>query len=95
MKESAIEQYLVRKVKAHGGLCYKFVSPNNTGVPDRLIITPTGKVIFVELKTDAGRLSKMQQWQIGQMQMRGADVRVLRGMDAVKAFVGEVFDDAV
>ena len=49
MKESYIESYLVRKVKEHGGLCYKFVSPGNPGVPDRLIITPTGKTIFVEL----------------------------------------------
>ena len=52
MKESYIESYLVRKVKEHGGLCYKFVSPGNPGVPDRLIITPTGKTIFVELKTE-------------------------------------------
>ena len=35
MRESSIESYLVRKVKEHGGLCYKFVSPGNPGVPDR------------------------------------------------------------
>lgn len=63
MKESYIESYLVRKVKEHGGLCYKFVSPGNPGVPDRLIITPTGKTIFVELKTEVGRLAKVQKWQ--------------------------------
>ena len=40
MRESSIESYLVRKVKEHGGLCYKFVSPGNPGVPDRIIITP-------------------------------------------------------
>ena len=61
MKESYIESYLVRKVKEHGGLCYKFVSPGNPGVPDRLIITPTGKTIFVELKTEVGRL----RWRNG------------------------------
>ena len=59
MKESYIESYLVRKVKEHGGLCYKFVSPGNPGVPDRLIITPTGKTIFVSLinisSADSGR----------------------------------------
>ena len=77
MKESYIESYLVRKVKEHGGLCYKFVSPGNPGVPDRLIITPTGKTIFVELKTEVGK--------------RGADCRVLFGMDAVKDFLREVF----
>ena len=51
MKESYIESYLVRKVKEHGGLRYKCVSPGNPGVPDRLINTPTGKTIVADLKT--------------------------------------------
>lgn len=54
MRESSIESYLVRKVKEHGGLCYKFVSPGNPGVPDRIIITPTGKTVYVELKPRLG-----------------------------------------
>ena len=40
VKESQIESYMVRKVKEHGGLCFKFVSPGNPGVPDRIVITP-------------------------------------------------------
>ena len=91
MKESYIESYLVRKVKEHGGLCYKFVSPGNPGVPDRLIITPTGKTIFVELKTEVGRLAKVQKWQRSEMEKRGADCRVLFGMDAVKDLLREDF----
>ena len=50
MTEKNIEQYLVRKVRETGGKAYKFVSPGNAGVPDRLLILPSGKVIFVELK---------------------------------------------
>ena len=57
MKESYIESYLVRKVKEHGGLCYKFVSPGYRGVSDRLIFTPTVKTIFVELISEVGRLA--------------------------------------
>ena len=77
MRESSIESYLVRKVKEHGGLCYKFVSPGNPGVPDRIVITPTGKTVYVELKTEIGRLAKMQKWQRSELEKRGADVRVL------------------
>ena len=95
MRESRIESYLVRKVKEHGGLCYKFVSPGNPGVPDRIIITPAGKTIYVELKTETGKLARMQKWQRGEMEKRGADVQVLYGMDAVKEFLREVFIDAV
>ena len=66
MKESQIEAKLVRMVREHGGLCYKFVSPNNPGVPDRIIITPDGRTVYVELKTEVGRLANIQQWQISE-----------------------------
>lgn len=90
MKEAAIEAKLARMVRERGGLCYKFVSPNQPGVPDRIIITPEGRVVFVELKTEIGRLAKLQKWQIGEMQKRNADVRVARGLEEVKALVEEV-----
>lgn len=95
MRESSIESYLVRGVKERGGLCYKFVSPGNPGAPDRIVITPSGRIIFVELKTEVGRLAKIQKWQRREMEKRGADVRVLYGMDEVKEFLREVFGDAV
>lgn len=95
MKESQIESFLVRKVKEHGGLCYKFVSPGNPGVPDRLVITPAGRIIFVELKTEVGRLARLQKWQRSEMEKRGADCRVLFGLGAVRDFLKEVFPDGV
>ncbi len=90
MKESTIEARLVREVKKRGGLCYKFVSPDNAGVPDRIVITPDGRTIYVELKTLIGRLAKIQKWQLAEIRKRGAEVRVLYGMDQVLAFVEEV-----
>lgn len=91
MKESAIEARLVRMVRDRGGLCYKFVSPGNPGVPDRIIITPDGRSVYVELKTEIGRLANIQKWQLEELRKRGADVRVLRGLEEVKGFVEEVF----
>lgn len=90
MKESAIEARLVREVKKRGGLCYKFTSPGNPGVPDRIVILPGGATIYVELKTEIGRLAKIQKWQIEELRRRGAVVRVLKGMDQVLAFLEEV-----
>ncbi len=90
MTEAAIEARLTNEVRKRGGLCYKFTSPGNPGVPDRIIITPEGRTIYIELKTEIGRLAKIQKWQIEQMQARGCDVRVLKGLDQVKAFLEEV-----
>lgn len=91
MKESSIESRLVRMVRDRGGLCFKFVSPGNPGVPDRIVITPAGRTIYVELKTEVGRLAAIQKWQHEEMRKRGAEVRTLKGLDQVKAFVEEVF----
>lgn len=90
MKESTIEARLVREVKKRGGLCYKFTSPGNPGVPDRIVILPGGTTVYVELKTEIGRLAKIQKWQIEELRRRGAVVRVLKGMDQVLAFLEEV-----
>lgn len=91
MKESQIEAKLVRMVRERGGLCFKFVSPSNPGMPDRIIITPDGRTVYVELKTETGRLRRIQEWQISEMRKRGADVRVVKGLDAVKALVMDLF----
>lgn len=90
MLEKTVERHLVEGVKKLGGLCYKFTSPGNPGVPDRIIITDTGRVIFVELKSDTGRLRKLQEYTIGQMMQRKADVRVIKGLDAVKELLAEI-----
>lgn len=60
MRESVIEAYLRDRVKELGGKAYKFVSPGNTGVPDRLVCLPGGRVIFVELKAPGKKPTAMQ-----------------------------------
>lgn len=90
MRESAIEARLRDGVKAMGGICWKFVSPGTTGVPDRIIILPGGTIIFVELKADTGRTSDIQQYRINELRNIGADVRILKGLSQVKAFLEEV-----
>jgi len=90
MRESQIEAKLGKAIKSHGGLYYKFVSPGNSGVPDRIIILPGGKVIFVELKAKAGKLSALQQNQITRLRDKGADVRLIRGWEEAQVFIKEV-----
>ena len=69
----------MKLVQGGGGLCYKFVSPGNRGVPDRLVITPDGCVFFVELKSQTGRLSELQKFQKSELEKRNVTVRVQRG----------------
>jgi hypothetical protein len=60
-KETTIESKVVKKAKQLGFLTYKFVSPSNRGVPDRIFINPFGKIFFIEFKSEKGKLTKLQQ----------------------------------
>lgn len=73
--EGIIEKYLVRQAKFHGFLCYKFISPSNSGVPDRILIG-NGHTIFVETKSKTGKLSELQKEIIKEMKKQGATVYV-------------------
>ena len=90
MREKDIERWLGERLERLGCLYFKFVSPMNPGVPDRIVILPGGKTVYVELKTEVGRLSNIQKWHIGRMRERGADVRQVRGMNEARAFLKEV-----
>ena len=61
MRESEIEQHLIWHVERLGGKAYKFTSPSNRGVADRVICLPDGSTWFVEVKAPRGRLSKLQE----------------------------------
>ena len=89
--EARVEKLLCDLVQEHGGLAFKWVSPDNPGVPDRIVITPEGRIIFVELKTEIGRLANIQKWQHSRLLEHGVEVRTLKGLGEVKAFIKEVF----
>ena len=61
MKESEVERYFVWAVQRAGGRTWKFTSPSNRGVADRIACLPDGSTWFVELKTKGGRLSELQK----------------------------------
>lgn len=61
MRERTVERHLVQRVRALGGIAFKFTSPGRGGVSDRIVCLPDGQTWFVELKTEGGRLSPLQK----------------------------------
>lgn len=90
--EKVTEAYLRDEIKKLGGKAYKFVSPGETGVPDRLCILPGGKVFFVETKSEGKESTPKQKQQ--QKRMRDLGCRVYSDVDT-KAKVREVIKDAI
>ena len=86
MLERDIEKALVARVKELGGLCEKFVSPGRRSVPDRIVILPGGRIIFVELKAPGKKPTLLQIRDHWRRHDLGCDVRVIDNLDEVGRF---------
>lgn len=91
MKEAEIEKILTDTVKKLGGRAYKWVSPGNAGVPDRIVILPgLPAPAFVELKTDTGTLTALQTAQIKRLRGFGQKVWVVKGTAGLVSFFEDI-----
>lgn len=98
--ERKVEKHLVDRVeKEFGGICWKFTSPGNKGVPDRIVIL-NDMICFVELKRPVGgRLAPMQKWRIKQLIKNGQQAYAIKNTDMVDELIDHlmkgVYPDAV
>jgi len=88
MLERDLETKLRTLVKKAGGVIYKLDARAHKGAPDRVVQLPGKPTVFVELKTETGKLSPLQQIELERIIAAGGNTRVLYGVDAVKEFVG-------
>lgn len=85
--EKDLGEYAVKK---KGCLYYKFTSPANRGVPDRVIISPKGRVLFLELKRKGKVPTSLQAVNILNITERGADARWTDNLAEAKQFIDEI-----
>lgn len=94
MLEKTIEKKLKQKVEQLGGRAYKWESPGNNGVPDRIVILPKGKLYFVELKRPKNsKTAALQHLQHKRLRDLGANVRIVRSLETLDDFIKEVSDE--
>lgn len=91
MREKEVERYLREQVKKRlGGMALKFVSPGLSGVPDRIVLMPGGKIAFVETKAPGKKLRTLQKYVCGMIATLGFEVRQIDTKAGVDAFILEM-----
>lgn len=88
MREAELERKVVEWCRRHGLLTYKFVSPNNRGVPDRLIIcTRSGCILFLEFKQRGAKPTALQLHEMERLRSAGCNVHWADDYDEITALL--------
>ncbi|SHI90747.1 VRR-NUC domain-containing protein [Clostridium amylolyticum] len=90
LQESTIEKRLKKEIELIGGKALKFVSPGMSGVPDRIVLLPHGKLIFVELKAPGEKPRPIQNKRIKELRALGFRVEIIDSIEKVLEFMEEV-----
>lgn len=87
--EAVLERRLSREVELRGGRALKFVSPGWAGSPDRIVLLPGGRVVFVEMKAYGERPRPLQVKRHQELEALGFIVRVIDSEAESQAFLDE------
>jgi hypothetical protein len=84
LRESSVEQVVVACAEARGGVAWKLNPAWTVGIPDRLVLLPPGRVVFVETKSEDGRVRKKQAWIHEKLRAMGFRVEIPWTTDEVR-----------
>lgn len=87
MKESTIEQKLRDAVRKQEGICLKFASLSMSGLPDRIVLMPGGRIGFVELKRKGQQPRPLQKAVMALLTNMGFTVAVIDSPEQIAPFL--------
>ncbi len=79
MTEQQIQSKRIKQLEAEGYYVIKLIKTNKNGIPDIIAIPPDSNVIFSEVKTPKGKLSKLQEYRLKELKGYGI-TEVYRGV---------------
>ena len=88
--EKDLERRLNREIKQMGGKSVKVYNPWDVGFPDRMLLMPGGRVVFVELKSTGERPRAIQRVKHEKLRALGYEVRVIDNFVELKQFINEI-----
>ena len=92
MTESEIQKEVIKYLKdrdclvfrMNSGYIRKNVKLSPPGTPDLLVVTRSGKVVWLEIKTETSKLNPNQVEMIYELEIRKQNVYVIRNVDVLK-----------
>lgn len=79
MKEQQIQAKKIKQLEADGYYVIKLINTNKNGIPDLIAIPKDSDVLFVEVKTPNGKMSKLQEYRAKELRAHGVKVELYKG----------------
>lgn len=92
MREYVVENEFVKAVRAVGGVAYKLTSQTANGLPDRLVLFPPAKTVFVELKAPGKMLRPLQRKRRYQLMKLGFPVLCIDRFGQIQPAISAIMD---
>jgi len=79
MTEQQIQTRRIKELEAEGYYVIKLIKTNKNGIPDLIAIPPDCDVLFSEVKRPTGKLSKLQEYRLKELDKHGCRTEVYKG----------------
>jgi hypothetical protein len=79
MTEQQIQSKRIKQLEAEGYYVLKLIKTNKNGIPDLLAIPPDCPVLFSEVKKPNGKLTKLQEYRLKELNKHGCKTEVYKG----------------
>lgn len=79
MTEQQLQSKRIKELEAEGYYVIKLVKTNKNGIPDLIAIPFGSDVLFVEVKSSSGKVSKLQEFRHEELKKHGVRVDVYNG----------------
>lgn len=79
MTEQQIQSKRIKQLESEGYYVLKLIKTNKNGIPDLVAIPPDCGVLFSEVKKPTGKLSRLQEYRLKELNQHGIRTEVYRG----------------
>ena len=79
MTEQQIQSKRIKELESQGYYVLKLIKTNKNGIPDLVAFKPNADVLFSEVKKPTGKVSKLQEYRLKELDSYGFITEVYRG----------------
>jgi Holliday junction resolvase len=77
--EQQIQSKRIKQLEYEGYYVIKLVKTNKNGIPDLIAIPPNCNVLFSEVKRPGGKVSRLQEYRLKELEDYGFKTEIYKG----------------